>query len=89
MIRDLDALLDAIDIGTGPPVTVDALIRQKEPPFMDRVMRARVSSRFKLPTQLEIYEGKTDPMDHLDSYKSLMTLWDARTKYCAKPFLPP
>ncbi|GFS33711.1 hypothetical protein Acr_00g0030180 [Actinidia rufa] len=27
-----------------------------------------------LPTQLAIYEGKTIPMDHLDSYKSLMSL---------------
>ncbi|GFZ00418.1 NB-ARC domain-containing disease resistance protein [Actinidia rufa] len=27
-----------------------------------------------LPTKLRIYEGKTDPMDHLDSYKSLMSL---------------
>ncbi|XP_057461059.1 uncharacterized protein LOC130751453 [Actinidia eriantha] len=37
-------------------------------------MRARVSFRFKLPTQLGIYEGKTDLMDHLDLYKSLMIL---------------
>ncbi|GFZ06817.1 hypothetical protein Acr_18g0009870 [Actinidia rufa] len=28
----------------------------------------------QLPTQLKIYEGKTDPMDHLDSYKSLMAI---------------
>ena len=73
-IRDLDADFDAINTGAGAPVTVDALIKQTEPPFTRRVMRARVSSRFKLPTQLEIYEGKTDPIDHLDSYKSLMSL---------------
>ena len=29
---------------------------------------------FKLPTQLGVYEAKTDPMDHLDSYKNLMSL---------------
>ncbi|GFZ15782.1 hypothetical protein Acr_25g0001910 [Actinidia rufa] len=47
-----------------------------ESPFTERVFRVRVSSKFKLPTQLGIYEGKTDPMDHLDLYKSLMSLQD-------------
>ncbi|GFY88878.1 hypothetical protein Acr_06g0008180 [Actinidia rufa] len=73
-IRDLDAQLDAINTGTNAPIIVDTLIRQTKPPFIERVLRAWVSSRFKLPTQLRIYEGKTDPMDHLDSYKSLMSL---------------
>ncbi|GFZ00544.1 hypothetical protein Acr_14g0001790 [Actinidia rufa] len=73
-IRDLDARLDAINTGTNAPITVDALVRQTDPPFTERVLRTRISSKFKLPTQLGIYEGKTDPMDHLDSYKSLMSL---------------
>ncbi|GFZ19639.1 hypothetical protein Acr_28g0003440 [Actinidia rufa] len=50
-----------------PPTPID-------PPFIERVMRTRVSSRFKLPTQLRVYEGKIDPMGHLDLYKSLMAL---------------
>ena len=58
----------------GTPVTADTLIKQTKPPFTRRTMRARGSSKFKLPTQFGIYEGKTDPMDHLDSYKSLMSL---------------
>ena len=37
-------------------------------------MSIQVSSKFKLLSQLRIYEGKTDPMDHLDSYRDLMTL---------------
>ncbi|GFZ13017.1 hypothetical protein Acr_23g0014020 [Actinidia rufa] len=66
-IRDLDTRLDAINTGMNVPVTVDTLVRQTDPPFTERVLRARISSKFKLPTQLGIYEGKTDPMDHLDS----------------------
>ena len=73
-IRDLDAHLNAINIGAGAPVTVDALIKQTEPPFIGKVMKAKVSSKFKLPTQLGVYKGKTNPTDHLDSYKSLMSL---------------
>ena len=48
-------------------VTMDALIKQIDPLFMDRVMRVRVSFRFNLPPQLGVYEGKINPMDHLDS----------------------
>ncbi|GFZ15791.1 hypothetical protein Acr_25g0002000 [Actinidia rufa] len=58
----------------GRSPRIDTLIRQTELPFTERVLRARVSFRFKLPTQLGIYDGKTDSMDHLDSYKSLMSL---------------
>ena len=53
---------------------METLIKQTEPLFTERVIRTKVSSKFKLPTQLRVYEGKTDPMDHLDSYKSLMSL---------------
>ncbi|GFZ03434.1 hypothetical protein Acr_16g0000580 [Actinidia rufa] len=85
-IRDLDARLDAINTGTNALVTVDTLIRQTEPPFIGRVLRARISSKFKLPTQLGIYEGKTDPMDHLDSYKSLMSLQGCSDEVMCKAF---
>ncbi|GFZ21690.1 hypothetical protein Acr_29g0008520 [Actinidia rufa] len=85
-IRDLDARLDAINTGTNAPVTVDALVRQTDPPFTKRVLGARISSKFKLPTQLGIYEGKTDPMDHLDSYKSLMSLQGCSDEVMCKAF---
>ncbi|GFZ21574.1 hypothetical protein Acr_29g0007360 [Actinidia rufa] len=71
---DLDAWINAINTGVNAPITIDAFIRQTEPPFIERVMRLKISSRFKLPSQLGVYEGKTDPMDHLDSYKNLMML---------------
>ncbi|GFY97729.1 hypothetical protein Acr_12g0002700 [Actinidia rufa] len=74
-IRDLGACFDAINTGASAPITVDTLIRQTEPPFTKMILRVRVSSKFKLLIQLGIYEGKMDPMDHLDSYKSLMSLY--------------
>ena len=69
-LGELAARLDAINTGAGTLVTVDALIKQTEPPFTRRGMKTRVSFKFKLPTQLEIYEGKTNPTYHLDSYKA-------------------
>ncbi|GFS38923.1 hypothetical protein Acr_00g0060220 [Actinidia rufa] len=78
--------LVAINTGTNAPVTVDTLVRQTDPPFTERVLGARLSSKFKLPTQLGIYEGKTDPMDHLDSYKSLMSLQGCSDEVMCKAF---
>ncbi|GFZ05554.1 hypothetical protein Acr_17g0011260 [Actinidia rufa] len=69
-IKDLNAQIDAINTGANASVTVDTLIRQTEPPFTERVMKVRVLCRFKLPSQLGVYEGKIDPMDHLNSYKA-------------------
>ncbi|GFS31435.1 hypothetical protein Acr_00g0017290 [Actinidia rufa] len=40
----------------------------------------------KLSTELGIYEGKTDPMDHLDSYKSLMSLQGCSNEVMCKAF---
>ncbi|GFY87270.1 plant UBX domain-containing protein 1 [Actinidia rufa] len=81
-----DPELDAINTGTNAPITVDALVRQTDPPFTERVLRTRISSKFKLPTQLGIYEGKTDPMDHLDWYKSLMSLQGCSDEVMCKAF---
>ncbi|GFZ19480.1 hypothetical protein Acr_28g0001850 [Actinidia rufa] len=64
----------------------DKSTSQTDPPFTERVLRARISSKFKLPTQLGIYEGKTDPMDHLDSYKSLMSLQGCSDEVMCKAF---
>ena len=65
---------------------MDALIRQTEPHFTERVMRVRVSSRFKLPSQLGDYEGKTDHIDHLESYKNLMMLQGYSDEVMCKAF---
>ena len=65
---------------------MDALIRQTESPFIERVMRTKVSSKFKLPSQLGVYKGKTDSMDHLDSYKNLMMLQEYLDEVMCKAF---
>ena len=44
--KDFDARIDAINIDTNAPVTVDALIRQIEPQFTERVMKVKESQGF-------------------------------------------
>ena len=82
----MDVQIDAINIGVNALVTLDALRKQTESPFTERVMEVRVLSRFKLPSQLGEYEGKMDPMDHLDSYKNLMKLQGASDEMICKAF---
>ncbi|GFY92745.1 hypothetical protein Acr_08g0011410 [Actinidia rufa] len=65
---------------------IKRLSTRADPPFTERVLRARVSSKFKLPTQLGIYESKMDPVDHLDSYKSLMLFQDYSDEVMCKAF---
>ncbi|GFZ17569.1 hypothetical protein Acr_26g0008390 [Actinidia rufa] len=44
------------------------------------------SSRFKLPIQFGVYDRKTDPMDHLDLYKNMMTLQGYSNEVMCKAF---
>ena len=73
-LAKMTKLTGAINTGVKAPVILDALIRQAESPFTERVMKVRGLFRFKLLSHLGVYEGKTDPMDHLDLYKNLMML---------------
>lgn len=38
-------------------------------------MEELIPSWFKIP-QIDSYDGKTDPLDHLESYKSLLMIQD-------------
>ncbi|GFY86029.1 hypothetical protein Acr_04g0007670 [Actinidia rufa] len=42
--------------------------------------------QIQVPTQLGVYEGKTDPMGHLDSYKNLMSLQGYSDEVMCKAF---
>ncbi len=42
-------------------------------PFSRQIENEPVPSRFKMP-QIEPYNGTTDPLDHLESYRALMAL---------------
>ena len=83
----MDVRIDAISIGVNTPIIMDALIRHTKPSFIEKVMRVKVSSRFKLPPELGVYERKMDPMDHLDSYENLMMLQEALDKVMCRAFL--
>ena len=41
--------------------------------FASKIMEQVISTRFKMP-QTELYDGSSDPLDHLEAFKALMLL---------------
>ena len=41
------------------------------PPFTSEIIDEAIPPRFKMP-QTELYDGSTDPLDHLEAFKALM-----------------
>ncbi|XP_038976592.1 uncharacterized protein LOC120107395 [Phoenix dactylifera] len=54
-------------------------------PFSQQIEEEPVPPRFKMP-QVEPYNGRTDPLDHLESYRALMALQGASEALLCKAF---
>ena len=55
------------------PKTMDYLVRQTDMPFKPNVANYPLPQKFKMPL-VETFDGKKDPLDHLETYKTLMQL---------------
>ena len=52
---------------------LDGMIRRTNSPFTNEVLNRPLPPKFRLP-QLESYDGSKDPLDHIESFKTLMLL---------------
>ncbi|XP_058192108.1 uncharacterized protein LOC131309503 [Rhododendron vialii] len=71
MQDQIDGLMKHIKAQT--PATVEEIVQNTDSPFTSEVMGLPLPRKFKMP-QLETFNGSTDPLDHLETYKSLMHL---------------
>ncbi|XP_058185741.1 uncharacterized protein LOC131302966 [Rhododendron vialii] len=71
MQDQIDGLMKHIKAQT--PAMVEELVQNTDSPFTSEVMGLPLPRKFKMP-QLETFNGSTDPLDHLETYKSLMHL---------------
>lgn len=55
------------------PTTVDTLIQRMDHPFTLEVMARPLPDKFR-PSQMEMFDGYKDPLDHLEAYKTHMNL---------------
>ncbi|XP_075670186.1 uncharacterized protein LOC142639948 [Castanea sativa] len=65
---------------------LDGMIRRMDSPFTNEVLNRPLLPKFRLP-QLESYDGSKDPMDHIESFKTLMLLQRTPDKVMCTAFL--
>ena len=73
-LRDLDQQVAELRRDTQRPT--EGLRIRTHPPFVRRITQEPIPSRFKTP-QMELYDGSTDPCDHLERYRTLMMIQGA------------
>ena len=71
MRKEMDELKSAIKDKGGE--NLDGMIRRTDSPFTTEVLNHPLPPKFRLP-QLESYDGSKDPLDHIESFKTLMML---------------
>jgi len=64
---------------------LDGMIRRIDSPFTTEVLNRPLLAKFCLP-QLESYDGSMDPLDHIESFKTLMHLHMTPDKVMCKVF---
>ena len=71
MRKEVDELKSAIkDKGRE---NLDGMIRRTNSPFTNEVLNHPLPPKFRL-SQLESYDGSKDPLDHIESFETLMLL---------------
>ena len=71
MRKEMDELKSAMkDKGEE---NLNGMIRRTDSPFTAEVLNRPLPPKFRLP-QLELYDGSKDPLDHTESFKTLMLL---------------
>ena len=55
------------------PESIDYLVQRTDIPFKPSVANYSLPKKFKMPT-METFDGTKDPLDHLETYKTLMQL---------------
>ena len=83
MRKEVDKLKSAIkDKGRE---NLDGMIRRTNSPFTNEVLNHPLPPKFYLP-QLNSYDGSKDPLDHIESFETLMLLQMTPDKVMCREF---
>jgi len=71
MKEKIDMMMNALKgwVFTG----LDELVHRTDSPFNTSVTSFPLPAKFRMP-QVKAYDGSKDPLDHLESFKTLMHL---------------
>ena len=81
-VEEMGRQLEALKVKSSRPFERDFTT---DPPFSARVMDEPIPMRFKMP-QTELYDGTSDPLDHLESFKALILLHGANDGVMCRAF---
>ena len=82
-VEEMGRQLEALKVKSSRPFERDFTT---DPPFSARVMNEPIPMRFKMP-QTKLYDGTSDPLDHLESFKALMLLHGTNDGVMCRAFL--
>ena len=74
--------LEALRMRSKHPYELDFNVA---PAFTSKIMEQVVPPQFKMP-QIELYDGSSDPLDHLEAFKALMLLHGANDETLCRAF---
>ena len=84
MRKEMDELRSSMKDKGGE--NLDGMIRRMDSPFTTEVLNCPLPPKFRLP-QLESYDGSKDPLDHIESFKTLMMLQMTPGEVMCRAFL--
>ncbi|XP_077249260.1 uncharacterized protein LOC143888723 [Tasmannia lanceolata] len=82
-IKEIDHRIEELAKDQGRPA---AKTFSSRPPFTDNVMNAPAPRGFKMPT-IPQYDGTIDPVDHLETLRTMMLLHGAADGFLCRAFL--
>ena len=83
MRKEMDKLKSAVKDKGGE--NLDGMIRRTDSSFITEVLNRPFPLKFRLP-QLESYDSFKDPLDHIESFKTLMLLQMTPNKVMCRAF---
>ena len=84
MRKEMDELRNAVK--DRAVENLDGMIQRTDSPFTTEVLNRPLLPKFRLP-QLESFDGLRDPLDHIESFKTLMLLQMTLDEVMCKAFL--
>ena len=84
MRKEVDELKNAIKDKGGE--NLDGMIQRTDSPFTTEVLNRPLPPKFHLP-QLESYDYSKDPLDHIESFRTLILLQMTPDEVMCKAFL--
>ena len=82
--NELDEVKNAMKGKTA--MNLDGMIKRTDSPFTASVLECPLPPKFRLP-QLEVYDGIKDPMDHIEAFKTILSLQQTPDEVIYRTFL--